>query len=54
VISFNSYGLFVLSFYAKRKYERKGATNEKSIISLLCMPFPEPGPDIIDFTPFVV
>ncbi|MDO9340372.1 MAG: hypothetical protein Q7T72_07590 [Bacteroidales bacterium] len=48
VISFYCYDLFVLSFYAKRKYERKGATNEKSIISFPCRPFPEPGPDMID------
>jgi hypothetical protein len=44
---------FVLSFYAKRKYERKGVTNEKSTISFPCRPFPDLRPDMIDFTPFV-
>jgi hypothetical protein len=47
ILSYISF-LLVLSFYAKRKDERKGATNEKSIISFPCKPFPEPGPDMID------
>jgi hypothetical protein len=39
--------------FVQRKNQRKGATNEKSIISFPCRPLPEPGPDMIDFTPFV-
>ncbi len=41
----------VLSFYAKRKYERKGAQKEK-LMALLPTGPPEPGPKAINFTPF--
>jgi hypothetical protein len=42
----------VLSFYAKRKYERKGAKKEK-LMALLPTGPPEPGPKALNFTPFL-
>jgi hypothetical protein len=43
--------VLVLSFCAKRKYERKGAQKEK-LMALLPTSLPEPGPKAINFAPF--